>query len=149
MYMYVVHTHFLILIAKTAEEQWHLLTTSTVITQILASKNHFLNSLKVQQVQDPVLSLHSLGHCCGMGLTAGPGTSTCCGCDQKEKKKKHFLLNVTSVPKRYGCFQTVLGQAKYKRGLEHALPEKKWRVQGIMGTCYKNKGASLKGYTQR
>lgn len=37
--------------------------------------------------------------------------------------KRHFLLNGTSVSRRNGWFQTVVGQAKYKGSLEHLLLE--------------------------
>ena len=41
--------------------------------------------------KDPVLSLLQLWSQCGAGSISGPGTSTCCGYGQKEKKKKEYL----------------------------------------------------------
>ena len=31
------------------------------------------------------------GHCCGSGSIPGPGTSTCCGCSQKEREREKSL----------------------------------------------------------
>ena len=47
-------------------------------------------SLVAQWVKDPALSVLSLGHCCGVGLISGPGTSTCCGHSQEKKKDAVF-----------------------------------------------------------
>ena len=42
----------------------------------------------MQQVKDPALFLQQPGHCCGVGLIPGPGTSTCCGCGKKRKTER-------------------------------------------------------------
>ena len=53
----------------------------------------FRNSLVVQWVKDPVLSLLWLGLLLGVGSVPGPGTSAWCNAAKKKKKKRKRKTN--------------------------------------------------------
>ena len=53
---------------------------------VLKKKKKREDSLVAQWVKDLVLSLQWLGHCCGMGLIPGLGTSMCQGDGQEINK---------------------------------------------------------------
>ena len=48
----------------------------------------------LQWVKDPASPLSGLGHCSGVGLIPGLGTSACHGSSQKEKKKKEKKIDM-------------------------------------------------------
>lgn len=50
----------------------------------MSNENRMLSSLVTHWLNDPDLSLHDSGCCCGVGLFPDPGTSIC----SKPKKKK-------------------------------------------------------------